>query len=133
MSLEEPTNMEELVYFTNRFLDNDGQVMCWVERNECPQCHKAKMGKPLNPKTGRPKTRAKEYVCPVCNHTLEKKEYEETLTASAKYTCPKCKKQGEGQVPFKRKKVKGADSIIFTCEHCGEKIYVTKKMKKLKE
>jgi len=131
MPLTEPTDMEELIYFTNRFLDNDGQIMCWVERKECPKCHKAKMGKPIGP-DGKPKIRAKEYVCLECGYTVPKKEYEESLTAKAKYTCPKCKKEGEGQVPFKRKKVKGADALVFVCEHCGEKIYVTKKMKELK-
>lgn len=133
MPLKEPTDMEELVYFTNRFLEDDGQVMCWVERNDCPKCHKAKMGKPIDEKTGKPKTRAKEYVCPECGHTVPKKEYEETLTASIKYTCPKCKHQGEIQIPFKRKKVKGTDALIFECQSCGEKIYITKKMKEIKE
>lgn len=133
MTLTEPTDMEELVYFTNRFLDDKGQIMCWVERKECPKCHKALMGKPIDEKTGKPKTRAKEYVCPECGHTVEKKEYEESLTACAKYTCPHCGKEGEGQIPFKRKKVKGADALVFVCEHCGEKIYVTKKMKEIKE
>ena len=133
MALQEPTDMEELVYFTNRFLDNDGQIMCWVERNNCPKCHKTKMGKPLDPKTGKPKIRAKEYVCPECGHTIEKKEYEETLAASIKYTCPQCKHQGEEQIPFKRKKVKGTDALVFQCSNCREKIYVTKKMKEIKE
>ena len=90
----EPSSMDELVYFTNRKV-GDGNVMAWVYRNECPKCGKAKMGKPKDEKTGKPKIRAKEYVCPECSNTVEKEEYEETLMCEIKYTCPKCKHQGE--------------------------------------
>ena len=128
----EPASMEELVYFTNRSLGDKGKVMCWVYRNDCPKCGKAKMGKPKDEKTGNAKIRAKEYVCPECNHTVEKQEYEETLTAEAKYTCPECGKDGEASIQFKRKKVDGVDTLRFSCQHCGANIDVTKKMKEKK-
>lgn len=130
--------MEELVYFTNRKV-GDGNIMAWVYKKDCPKCGKALMGKPKNEKTGKAKIRANEYVCPECNYSVDKEEYEETLTLEVKYTCPKCKHQGEIGVPFKRKKTKifdeekqkkvTADAIVFECENCGEKIAVTKKMK----
>jgi len=130
--------MEGLVYFTNRKV-GDGNVMAWVYKKECPECGKALMGKPRNEKTGKAKIRANEYTCPECNYTVDKDEYEETLTLEVKYTCPKCKHQGEIEVPFKRKKTKifdeekqkkvTVDAVVFECENCGEKIAVTKKMK----
>lgn len=87
------------------------------------------MGKPKDPKTGSTKIRAKEYVCPECNHTVEKTEYEDTLTASIAYTCPHCKHQGETTTPFKRKSFEGVKAIVFLCEKCKQKIPITKKMK----
>ncbi len=133
MALEEPTDMNELVYYTSRDLDNGGEVFCWVKRGKCPACGNGFMGKPKDEKTGKAKIRAKEYVCPECGHTVEKTEYEETLTAEAKYTCPECGKQGETTGPFKRKKVKGVDTLRLQCEHCGGNIDITKKMAKKKE
>ena len=87
------------------------------------------MGKPRDPKTGAAKIRAKEYVCPECNHTVEKIEYEDTLTANIAYTCPHCKNQGETTTPFKRKSFEGVKAIVFLCEKCKQKIPITKKMK----
>ncbi len=134
----EPTSMEELVYFTNRKI-GDGNVMAWVYRKECPKCGKAQMGKPKDEKTGKPKIRADEYVCPECGNTAKKEEYEENLTCEVKYICPKCKHQGEAEVPFIRKKTPlfdekkqkkvFVDAVVFNCENCGEKIAITKKMK----
>ncbi len=129
MVLQEPKSMEELVYYTNRELDEGGQVACWVRRRECPECGQGLMGKPRK-KTGEIKVRARTYVCPECGFTMPKKEYEETLTAEARYTCPHCGKDGETAVPFKRKKIKGADTLRIKCEHCGKNIDITKKMKK---
>ena len=60
-------------------------------------------------------------------------EYEETLTAEAAYTCPECNKEGVDSIPFKRKKVDKIETLQFTCEHCGAKLNVTKKMKEKKE
>lgn len=125
--------MDEIIYYTNRDLDEGGEVICWVKRGICPKCGKGLMGKPLDEKTGRPKIRAKEYVCPKCGNTIEKTEYEETLTAEAKYTCPHCKKQGESTAPFKRKKVKGVETLRIQCQHCGGNIDITKKMAEKKE
>ena len=99
MALQEPESMAECVYFTNRSI-GDGSAIAWVPKEKCPKCKKAFMGKPKDEKTGRPKIRAKEYVCPECNHTIEAKEYEETLTMNVKYVCPKCKNKGEIQVPI---------------------------------
>ena len=125
-----PDSMEECVYFTRRAVDN-GRIVAWVFREECPKCHKALMGKPVE--KGKIKTRAEEYSCPKCNYTVVKDEYEDTLTCSIQYTCQYCSFSGETQVPFKRKKFKGADSVIFECAKCKEKIPVTKKMKAIKE
>jgi predicted RNA-binding Zn-ribbon protein involved in translation (DUF1610 family) len=130
--------MDECVYFTRRKVDS-GRVVAWVFREECPVCHKALMGKPVDEKTGKVKTRASEYVCPECNHTVPKQEYEDSLTCNIQYVCPKCKFEGEIQVPFKRRKFqildkvsqkkKPVDAIVFNCEKCEEKIPITKKLK----
>lgn len=128
MALQEPTSMEELVYYTNRELAKGGQVACWVRRRECPECGQGLMGKPRK-KTGEIKVRARTYVCPECGFTMPKKEYEETLMAEVRYTCPHCGKEGETTAPFKRKKIKGADTLRIKCGHCGGNIDITKKMK----
>ena len=131
--------MKELVYFTQRILLPDGKAKVWVFKEKCPKCGKAFMSKPIDPKTGKPKIRAKEYVCPECGYTVEKEEYEDSLTANIEYICPNCKKKGAKQVPFKRKKITvvnpdsgkkaRVDAIVFECEFCGHKINITKKMK----
>jgi len=136
--VKEPESMDELIYFTKRAV-GDGYVKGWVYKEMCPSCGKGLMGKPVDRKTGKVKIRAKDYVCPECNHTVEKEEYEETLTCEAKYTCPKCKFEGETENPFKWKnakifnveeqKDKAAKAITFNCEKCSEKIAITKKMK----
>ncbi|MBR9676583.1 hypothetical protein GOV04_00385 [Candidatus Woesearchaeota archaeon] len=133
MAIEQPDSMEDLVYFTRRKLENDGNVMLWVFKQECPKCHKAQMGKPVNEKTGKAKIRAKEYECPACHYTVEKEEYEEGLTANISYVCPHCKNDSEKQVPFKRKKVKGVETLRFECDKCHKTIDVTKKMKAVKK
>ena len=131
MTLKEPESMEEVVYYTRRDIDS-GSATVWVFKEKCTSCEKAFMGKPKDPKTGKPKIRAKEYVCPECENTVEKTAYEETLTANIRYVCPFCKNDSEIQVPFKRKRIKGADTLRFQCQKCGENIDVTKKMKKVK-
>ena len=138
MTLKEPESMSECVYFTNRNID-DGQVTAWVFKEECPKCKKSLMGKPKNPKTGRPKIRATEYVCESCGHSEEKIEYETTLTTNIKYICPHCKHEDETQVPFVRKRVsrfneekqkrESMDAILFNCSKCDKRIEITKKMK----
>ena len=96
------------------------------------------MGKPRDKKTGRAKIRAAEYICPECNHTVGKEEYEDTLTINVKYDC-KCDNSDEISVPFKWKRVqrlneetgkkKPIQTIRFDCSKCGEQIDITKKMK----
>ncbi|NIA04083.1 MAG: hypothetical protein GWP09_01915 [Nitrospiraceae bacterium] len=132
MELKEPQSMEELYYYTNRDLENNGEVRCWVFKRECPQCHKALLEKPKG-KNGKIKIRAKEFVCPNCGFVMGKEEYEKDLIANIEYTCPHCGYHGKTQIPFKRKKVKGVEAMVFTCEKCGEKIYITKKMKEIKK
>ena len=134
MALKQPNSMDDCVYFTRRL---NPSIVAWVFKEKCPKCKKALMGKPKG-KEGKVKIRAKEYVCPSCEYTVEKQEFEDTLTANIEYTCPKCDNSGGVQVPFKRKKVKfvaadgkekRADAIQFVCEKCKEKLIVTKKMK----
>ncbi|MFH1849637.1 MAG: hypothetical protein ABH879_05610 [archaeon] len=122
----EPESMDEIVYFTRRAI-GDGCAVSWVYRQECPVCKAAKMGKPVV--KGKVKIRSDEYVCPACGHTVEKKEYEESLNAQINYTCPECRKEGSSEVPFKRKSIKGVQTLRCQCEHCGANIDITKKMK----
>ncbi len=140
MTLKFPESMDECVYFTRRQLNNNGNVVAWVFKEDCPKCKKAKMGKPKDPKTGKPKIRATEYECPECGYSEEKEAYEDKLTCNVQYVCPKCGNSAEKQVPFKRKKVKiedpempgkkvAADAVVFECDKCKEKLYITKKMK----
>jgi len=138
--LKQPKSAEELVYWTNRTIGKDGKgsIKAWVFREQCPKCKKAIMSKPTDSK-GKVKIRAKEYVCPACKYTVEAEEYSDSLQACIEYICPKCGKKGEVMLPFKRKKVKifneeagkekTADALQFLCEHCKEKINVTRKMK----
>ena len=120
--------MSELVYHTRRN-DEFGTVRVWVFKENCTKCGKVKMGKPVNPKTGKVKIRAKEYVCPECGFTEEKVEHEESLTLEAQYTCPHCGKEGESTGIFKRKKYQKILSLLVECQHCGETIPLTKKLK----
>jgi len=130
--LKKPESMEELVYMTNRDIGDDGSARCWVFKEQCDKCGKGPMGKPVDPKTKKVKVRAKEYVCPDCGNTVEKTEYEDTLTANVDYTCPECKHEGEIQVPFIRKKIKGVVTLRVNCEECKADIDITKKMKEKK-
>ena len=132
MALTIPKSMDECLYFTNRN-NEDGQLLAWVYRKECPKCKEDKMGKPVDPKTGKVKSRSKEYVCPQCGYQEEKAEHEESLTLEAKYTCPSCGKDGESTCVYKRKKYKGVDSYVIECQHCKEIIPVTKKLKAIKK
>ena len=130
MALKRPTSMKELVYFTKRNLDNC-KAEVWVFKEHCPKCKEGIMQKPT--------LRAKEYVCEKCGHSIEKDEYEGTLTVNVSYTCHKCGHTGETQQPFERKNVKVFDSaknkevaakaVQVICEKCGEKINITKKLK----
>lgn len=124
-----PNSMDEVVYFTRRAIGENGKVVCWAYKQNCPKCKKAMMGKPKDDK-GKIKIRAKEYKCPSCSYTVEKKEYEDGLTAEAQYTCPSCKFSGEIGFPYKRKKIEGIDTLRFQCQKCKGNIDITKKMKK---
>lgn len=136
--LTQPASMDECVYFTNRSL-NSGKIKAWVLRGLCPKCNKGLMGKPRDPKTGKPKTRAEEYACPECSYSLNELEYEDTLQASIQYTCPHCSNPGETQIPFKRKKVQifneekakkeTKEVLRFQCSKCNQNIDITKKMR----
>ena len=129
--LIEPKSTEECVYFTNRPIDTKGKIKAWVYRQKCPKCNKALMSKPIGPK-GKIKIRANEYICSECGYRVEKQEYEDSLTAYIKYICPKCQYEGEIEIPFKRKKVQGVESLKFECQKCKTPIYITKKMKEIK-
>ena len=124
-----PESMEECLYFTNRPV-GDGNVMAWVYRKKCPKCDKAEMGKPVV--KGKVKTRATYYECPECKFQEPKIEHEESLTLEAQYTCPHCGKDGESTGIYKRKAFKGVQCYIVECQHCGQKIPITKKLKDLK-
>ncbi|HLD00140.1 MAG TPA: hypothetical protein VJC39_00170 [Candidatus Nanoarchaeia archaeon] len=126
MLLKQPQSMDECLYFSNRSIDN-GQVKAWVYRKLCPKCKKAKMGKPVE--KGKVKIRANDYVCPACGYEEDKTAHENSLTMEAVYTCPRCGKDGEGTTPYQRKKYQGIQSYLIVCQHCQEKIPVTKKLK----
>lgn len=127
-----PQSANEVIYFTNRTF-SEGWVKAWTHRKECPKCKQAKMGKPVDPKTKKPKIRADEYVCPECGYAEEKKTHEEGLSLEAQYKCPHCGKEGESSAPYKRKSYLGVQSYIVECQHCGEKIALTKKLKEPKK
>lgn len=122
--------MDDLIYFTNRKI-GEGKVRAWVYKKECPKCHKAKMGKPVE--KGKVKIRAKEYVCPECGYKEEKKEHEDSLTLETIYKCPYCGGEGEGTTEYKRKSFEGVQAYVITCSKCGKRIGITKKMKETKK
>ena len=128
MKLREPKSMQELIYFSNRD-DGKFRARAWVFKELCPKCKKGLMQKPRNEKTGRPKIRAKEYVCSECGYTVEKQEYEDTLTCNIDYKCPECGHEGQTQVPFIRKSFLGTKAVIFNCDSCNHKMGITKKLK----
>ncbi|MFW6013584.1 MAG: hypothetical protein ACOCQG_00260 [Candidatus Nanoarchaeia archaeon] len=127
MSLKEPESAEEVVYFTNRALENEGRVKAWAYRIYCPECKKALMGKPVE--KGKIKRRAKYYICPECEYNESDKEHEAKLTLEVVYKCPHCSNEGETTTEYKRKTFQGVPSFIFKCLECGQKIGITKKMK----
>jgi len=127
MALKQPQSTNECIYFTRRTLEPRGRIMAWTFKAECPKCKKEMMGKPVE--KGKVKIRAKEYVCPSCNFTETKEVHEAKLTCSIEYECCYCGKAGETTAPYKRKSFEGVPAIIFSCESCGKKIGITKKMK----
>lgn len=129
--MEIPESMDECFYFTNRVLDNGGSVIAWTLKPDCPKCKKAKMGKPVE--KGKVKIRANQYKCPECGYTVDKDEFDPTLTLNIRYKCPHCGNEGETTTDYKRKKFQGVDAYVFKCSKCGEKIGITKKMKETKK
>lgn len=126
-----PNSMNECLYFTNRETPELGRILAWVRRRECPKCHKGLMGKPIDSKTGRPKVRSTEYVCPKCGNTEEKLAHEEGCVVQIEYTCT-CGHSGKTTSEYKRKSWNGVPSYVFSCDGCGKKIGITKKMKAIK-
>lgn len=124
--------MDECTYFTRRAAGK-GKAIAWVFRKTCEKCKKGMMGKPLDEKTGRAKIRALEYACHECGYSVEKQEYEATLTCNIQYVCDGCNASGETTAPFKRKVFDGVPAIVFSCVSCGKKQGITKKMKEGKK
>ena len=131
MGIQFPESMDDCIYFTRRLLDHDGKIIAWIYHAECEECHKGKMGKPRE--NGKVKIRAKEYVCDSCGHIESKEEHEPKQQVEIQYTCPFCKHSGEATTQNIRVSYKGVRSYVFSCEQCGEKIGITKKMKQIKE
>jgi uncharacterized CHY-type Zn-finger protein len=129
--LKKPESMDECVYYTSRDIFN-GDITVWVLKGKCPKCAKGTMEKPRGD-NGKIKIRATEYICPACKYTVAKEEYEDTLTASAEFTCPGCRSRGEGQIPFKRKSIQGVKTLRFVCGKCKANLDVTQKMKEPKK
>jgi len=122
MVLRIPESMDDCLYFTNR-----GYISAWVYRKLCPKCKKAKMGKPVV--KGKVKSRAQEYVCPSCSYQEDKATHEASVRLEAAYTCPKCNQKGESTAEYKRVKYKKILSFVVACQHCGEQMPLTKKLK----
>ncbi|MBN1792776.1 hypothetical protein JW826_03770 [Candidatus Woesearchaeota archaeon] len=129
MGIVMPDSMDDCIYFTRRVFDNNGKAIAWVKRKPCPKCKKGEMGKPLDPKTKRPKIRADTYECPECRFSEEKIPHEESLLVEVLYTCPFCGHKGEATTPYKRVNWDGVKAYVFACEACKKKIGITKKMK----
>ena len=132
MALIPPKSMSEVSYHTIRVYPEGGKIRAWAYKKTCPECNEGKLSKPINEKTGRFKIRSTELVCDKCKFECSKEEAEGGVLLEAIYTCPFCMKEGESTAPYKRKSFKGVQSYIVECEHCGEKIAITKKMKEPK-
>lgn len=131
MGLTMPNSVDECIYFTRRKFEPQGSAIAWVYRKKCPKCGKP-MGKPLDPKTKRPKIRAETFECPGCGFSEDKIPHEESLMVEVMYTCPYCGAKGEAKTQYKRVSLEGVKAYVFTCSDCGRKIGLTKKMKEKK-
>lgn len=129
MATDIPESMDELLYFTNRKLPSGMRIIAWVERMECPECGKDTMGKPINEKTGKVKTRSKTYECPACGYEEEKKEHEDKLTLQVRYTDDTGKNWKSTTTPYKRRTWQGMKAYVFINEFTGEKQGITKRLK----
>jgi predicted RNA-binding Zn-ribbon protein involved in translation (DUF1610 family) len=132
MGLQMPNSVDECIYFTRRAFENNGRSIAWVRKKPCPKCKKAVMGKPLDPKTKKPKIRADTYECPNCHFSEEKKAHEESLNVEILYTCPHCGNKGDATTQYKRKVWDGVKAYVFECGKCRKTIGLTKKMKERK-
>lgn len=121
--------MKDVFYYTDRELENNGEVTVWVFKKECPECG-TRMEKPRS-KTGKPIKKSEFFVCPKCGYQMNNKDYENDLIANVRYTCPECGFKEEKKIPFKRKKKKGALTLPVECSNCHYIIDVTKKFKKI--
>lgn len=126
-----PKDMSEVIYFTNRAIEPDGNAKAWAFKAKCEKCKVGMMGKPVE--KGKVKIRATEYICSNCGFSEEKSLHEAKLTLTIVYTCPHCKNSGDTTTPFQRKSFEGVKAFIFACQKCGKKIGITKKMKKPKK
>ncbi len=126
-----PNDMSEVIYFTNRAIEPNGNAKAWAFKVKCEKCNIGMMGKPVE--NGKVKIRATEYVCPNCGFTEEKSLHESKLTLTVVYTCPYCQNSGDTTTEYKRKSFDGVKAFIITCQKCQKKIGITKKMKKPKK
>ena len=131
MALKFQNSTEECLYFTRR-ADDNSRTIAWVFKKTCPKCKKGIMQKPRDEKTGKPKIRAKEYVCDKCGYTEDKVVHEESLTMNIQYTCPHCQNEDEATTAYKLKSFDGMKAYVFECSKCKKKIGITKKMKEKK-
>ena len=129
VDFEFPESMDELLYFTNRKLPNGTKIIAYVERKICPECGKEQMGKPINEKTGKTKTRAKVYVCPSCGYEEPKQEHEESCELQIQYTNPEGTKLKKTTSPYKRRTWRGMKAFIFHNEFLDERYGITKRLK----
>lgn len=132
MALQEPESMDDCLYFTNRIIGN-GKAQAWVLRKECPQCHKDRMGKPANEKTGKVMKKAENYVCKGCGYSEEALHHEKGLMMSVIYTCPGCGFSGEATTEYRRRSFEGVQAYVFDCGKCKKSIGITKKLKETKK
>ena len=120
MTIRRPKDIQELVYHTQRPLsrkredDQSGFCHMWVFKPNCPSCEQGVLGKP--------KRRAKFFVCSNCSKEFAVEEV--TLIALGEYDCPYCKHHGEFEQEWVRTKT--ARKFSFKCGGCNKKLEVTK-------
>lgn len=128
-----PQSMDELLYFSNRRMPDGIRIIAWVDKVSCPECSKATMGKPVDPKTGKVKVRSAVYQCPGCGFEEPKAAHEKRLVMQVRYTDETGKNWKAAQAPYQLKTWKGMKSYVFMNEFTGEKMGVTKRLKMKKE
>jgi ssDNA-binding Zn-finger/Zn-ribbon topoisomerase 1 len=121
--------MDECFYFSNRSI-GDGKATAWAFRPTCPACKKGLMGKPIKA-NGKVDKKVEHYECPHCKHRETEESIAPLIQLSVQYICPKCRHAGETTTEYKRKKFQGVSAFVFSCQTCGEKIPITKKLKEI--